>query len=141
MSRTGAKTALRLLLNELWAILCFSKNLNRIYLCNFEKFIFLSTVRIYYSIFEPKKWKQIQKMPDFIGFSEHMQAHFEKKFTFFGRKLNKVPCIIGSIWGKINFLGIFCVKPQWIIGQKSQNRARYADEFWEKFTFFGRKVI
>ena len=31
--------------------------------------------------------------------------------------------------GKINFLGIFGVKTQWIIGQKSQNSARYAGAF------------
>ena len=58
-----------------------------------------------------------------------MQAHFEEKITFFGRKVNKVPCIIGTILGKMNFLGIFGVKTQWIIGQKSQNRARYAGAF------------
>ena len=69
-----------------------------------------------------------------------MQAHFEEKIKFFGRKVNKVPCIIFAIWGKINFLGIFGVKTQWIIGQKSQSSARYAGAFWEKITFFGRKV-
>ena len=31
--------------------------------------------------------------------------------------------------GKINFLGIFGVKKQWIIGQQSQNSARYAVAF------------
>ena len=51
-----------------------------------------------------------------------MQAHFEEKITFFGRKVNKVPCIMGEIWGKINLLGIFGVETHWIIGQKSQNR-------------------
>ena len=29
-----------------------------------------------------------------------MQAHFEEKITFFGRKVNKVPCFIFAIWGK-----------------------------------------
>ena len=38
-----------------------------------------------------------------------MQAHFEEKSLFFGRKVNEVPCIIGTILGKINFLGIFGV--------------------------------
>ena len=47
--------------------------------------------------FGTKKEKKIQKMSDFIGFSEHMQAHFEEKITFFGRKVKKVPCIIGTI--------------------------------------------
>ena len=58
-----------------------------------------------------------------------MQAHFEKEITFFGRTVNKVPCIIGAISGKINFLGIFGVKTHWTIGQKSQNSARYAGAF------------
>ena len=40
----------------------------------------------------------------------------------------------------MNFLGIFGVKTQWIIGQKSQNRAQYAGAFWGKITFFGSKV-
>ena len=35
---------------------------------------------------------------------------FMRKITFFGIKVNKVPCIIVAIWGKINFLGIFGVK-------------------------------
>ena len=65
---------------------------------------------------------------------------FWGKITFFGRKVNKVPCIIVAIWGKINFLGIFGVKTHWIIGQKSQNSARYAGAFWGKNHFFGRKV-
>ena len=64
---------------------------------------------------------------------------FWGKITFFGRKVNKVPCIIGIILGKMNFLGIFGVKTRWIIGQKSQNRARYAGAFWGKITFFWRK--
>ena len=34
---------------------------------------------------------------------------------------------IAAIWGKINFLGVFGVKTHWIILQKSQNSARYAD--------------
>ena len=46
-----------------------------------------------------------------------MQAHFEEKITFFGRKVNKVPK--GAIWGKINFLRIFGVRTNWIIGQIS----------------------
>ena len=71
-----------------------------------------------------------------------MQAHFEEKITFFGRKVNKVPCIIVAIWGKINFLGIFGVKTHWIIGQKSQNSARYAGAFWgKKSLFLGEKSI
>ena len=37
-------------------------------------------------------------------------------------------------------MGIFGVKTHWIIGQKSQNSARYAGAFWGKITFFGRKV-
>ena len=57
-----------------------------------------------------------------------METHFEEKNTFFWRKVNKVPCIIVEILGKINFLGIFGVKTHWIIGQKSQNSARYAGE-------------
>ena len=59
----------------------------------------------------------------------HMQAHFKEKITSFGRQVNKVPCIKGTILGKMNFLGIFGVKTRWIIGQKSQNRARYAGAF------------
>ena len=37
-------------------------------------------------------------------------------------------------------MGIFGVKTHWIIGQKSQNSARYAGAFWGKITFLGRKV-
>ena len=66
---------------------------------------------------------------------------FWGKDHFFGWKVNKVPCIIVSIWGKINFLGIFGVKTHWIIGQKSQNSARYAGAFWEKILFSGEKWI
>ena len=40
MSKNGVKTALRLLFHELWAIICFSKNQNKIYYCNFEKSLF-----------------------------------------------------------------------------------------------------
>ena len=40
MSKNGVKTALRLLFYELWAIICFSKNQNRIYYCNIEKSLF-----------------------------------------------------------------------------------------------------
>ena len=40
--------------------------------------------------------------------------------------------IIGAIWGKINFLGIVGVETHWVIGQKSQNSARYAGAFWGK---------
>ena len=61
-----------------------------------------------------------------------MQTHFEEKMTFFWRKVNKankVPCSIGAICGKINFLGIFVVKTHWVIGQKSQNSARNAGAF------------
>ena len=57
-----------------------------------------------------------------------------------GKKVNKVPCIIGAVLGKINFLGIFGVKTHWIFGQKSQNSVGYAGHFEEKITFFGRKV-
>ena len=56
--------------------------------------------------------------------------------SLFGRKVNKVLCIIATIWGKINFLGVFGVKTQWIILQKSQNSARYAGVFWGKKLFF-----
>ena len=62
-----------------------------------------------------------------------MQAYFEERITFFGRKVNKVPCIIGANWGKINFLGIFGVETDWIIGQKSQNSARYRGAFHPLF--------
>ena len=65
---------------------------------------------------------------------------FWGKYHFFGKKVNKVPCIIFAIWGKINILGIFCIKTHWIIRQKSQNSARYAAAFWGKNHFFGRKV-
>ena len=64
---------------------------------------------------------------------------FWEKITFFGRKVNKVPCILGAFWGKNNFLRIFGVKTHWIIGQKSQNSARYAGAFWEKKHFFWKK--
>ena len=37
-------------------------------------------------------------------------------------------------------MGIFGVKTHWIIGQKSQNSARYAGAFWGKITFFERKA-
>ena len=62
-----------------------------------------------------------------------------KKKLFFKRKLNKVPCIICTIWGKMNFLEIFNVKTQRITRQKNQNRARYAGAFWGKIIFFRRK--
>ena len=64
---------------------------------------------------------------------------FWGKITFFGWEVNKVPCIIVSIWGKINFLGIFGVKTHWIILPKSQNSARYAVAFWGKKQFFWEK--
>ena len=54
---------------------------------------------------------------------------FWGKITFFGRKADKVPCSIDTIWGKINVLGIYGVKTQWIIGPKSQNGVRYAGTF------------
>ena len=65
---------------------------------------------------------------------------FSGKNYFFGRKV-KVPCIIGTIWGKMNFLGIFDVKTKLIIGQKSQNGARYAGAFGRKSLFSGEKSI
>ena len=40
MSKNGVKTALRLLFYELWAIICFSNNQNRIYYRNFGKSLF-----------------------------------------------------------------------------------------------------
>ena len=40
----------------------------------------------------------------------------------------------------MNFLEIFGVKTQWIIGQKSQNELDMHAHFEEKITFFGRKV-
>ena len=46
----------------------------------------------------------------FIGsFPDNLRCFFKfkKKITFFESKVNKVPCIIGAIWGKIKFLGIF----------------------------------
>ena len=58
-----------------------------------------------------------------------MHAHFEEKKTFFGRKVNIVPCYIDTICGKMNFLRIFGVKTELIIGQKNQNRTRYAGAF------------
>ena len=64
-----------------------------------------------------------------------MLAHFEEKIIFFGRKVNKVPCIIVTILMKMNFLGIFGVKTQYINWQKSQNRARYAGCFEKKSLF------
>ena len=62
--------------------------------------------------------------PDNLCFSK-----FKKKITFFESKVNKVPCIIGEILGKINFLGIVGVKTHWIFGQKSQNSVGYAGAF------------
>ena len=47
-----------------------------------------------------------------------------------------MPCIICTIWGNMNFLGIYNVKTQRITRQKNQNRARYAGAFWGKITFF-----
>ena len=46
-----------------------------------------------------------------------MQAHFEEKITFFGRKVKKVPCIIGTIRVKMNFLGIFGAKHNELLGK------------------------
>ena len=65
---------------------------------------------------------------------------YGKNHLFFGRKVNKVPCIICAIWEKINFFGIYVVKTHRIIGQKSQNSARYAGAFWGEKSLFGRKV-
>ena len=43
---------------------------------------------------------------------------------------------------KINeLLGIFGIKTKWIIGQKSQNFARYAGAFQGKINFSGEKSI
>ena len=68
-----------------------------------------------------------------IGQKSQNTARYEGAFWgknhFFGRKVNKAPCIIVAFWGKINFLGIFGVKTHWIIGHKSQNTARYAGAF------------
>ena len=47
-----------------------------------------------------------------------MQAHFEDKFNFFGRNVDKWPCIIIAIWGKMNFLGIFGEKHYGLLGKK-----------------------
>ena len=47
-----------------------------------------------------------------------MMAHYAEKITLFGRKIKKMPCIIGTIWEKINFLGVFCVKNNWLLGKK-----------------------
>ena len=64
---------------------------------------------------------------------------FWGKITYFERKVNKVPCILGAIWGKMNFLGIFGVQTHWNIGQKSQNSAWYAGAFWGINHFFWEK--
>ena len=39
---------------------------------------------------------------------------------------------MGSIWGKVDCLGIFGVKTHKIIGQKSQNLARYYSRIFRK---------
>ena len=64
--------------------------------------------------------------------SARFAGAFEEKITFFGRKVNKVPCIIVEIRVKITFLGIFAIKIYWIIGVQSQNIARYAGVFCGK---------
>ena len=47
-----------------------------------------------------------------------MHAHFEEKFNFFGINVDKWPCIIIAIWGKMNFLGIFGEKHYGLLGKK-----------------------
>ena len=56
-----------------------------------------------------------------------------------GKKVNKVPCIIGSIWGKILaqsgeklLFGYFWCKNTLDICQKSRNTAWYVGSFWGK---------
>ena len=56
--------------------------------------------------------------------SARYAGEFWGKNHFFGKKVNKVPCILFAIWGKNNFLGIFGVKTHRIIVQKSQISAR-----------------
>ena len=66
-----------------------------------------------------------------------MQAHFEEKITFFlGEKSIKFPVLQAQFEEKIHFLGMFVVKTHWIIGQKSQNNARYGGAFKRKKIFF-----
>ena len=71
-----------------------------------------------------------------IGQKSQNSAQYAGTFLgnnhFFGRKVNKVPCIIVEIRVKIIFLGIFAIKIYWIIGVQSQNIARYAGAFCGK---------
>ena len=58
-----------------------------------------------------------------------MKAHFEEKITFLGEKSIKCPVLQATFEEKLTFWEFLCVKTQWIIGQKSQNSARYAGAF------------
>ena len=78
-----------------------------------------------------------------IGQKSQNSAQYAGAFRgnniFFGRKVNKVPCIIVEIWGKMIILGIIAIKIHWIIGIQSQNIARYAGAFCGKNHFIWKK--
>ena len=68
----------------------------------------------------------------------NMQVHFEEIIIIFGRKVNKVPCIIVEIRVKIIFLGIFAIKYTGLLGYKVKIMPDMLAHFEEKITF-GRK--
>ena len=129
-----------------WKSLFYLKKLNpfilfeelKVHFFNWRNWIPFFIWRYWKSLFYLKKWnrrllrifdvKQTELLGKKVKIVLGMQAHFEEK-SFFGRKDNKMPCIIDTIWGKINFLEFFGVKTNWKIRQKSQNSARYAGAF------------
>ena len=66
---------------------------------------------------------------------------FWGKNHFFGRKVNKVPYIIFAIWEKNNFLRIFGVKTNGLLGKTVKIVLDMQAHFEEKITFLGEKPI
>ena len=70
----------------------------------------------------------------------NMQVHFEEIIIIFGRKVNKVSCIIVKIRVKIILLGIFTIKYTGLLGYKVKIMLDMLAHFGEKITLFRRKV-
>ena len=65
---------------------------------------------------------------------------FWTNFAFFGRKVKKVPCIIGAISRKSTFWEFLVLKQTGLLGKKVKKVLDIQAHFEEKITFFVRKV-
>ena len=65
---------------------------------------------------------------------------FWTNFAFFGRKVKKVPCIIGAISRKSTFWEFLVLKQTGLLGNKVKKVLDIQRHFEEKITFFVRKV-